>query len=50
MFEGSEVKGLPKVAPRVQGDLEDLRPESASPVTRGSRELRDQSSHQDESR
>lgn len=42
MDEGSEVKGLLKLATREQGDLEDLRSEPASPVAGGSRELQDQ--------
>lgn len=42
MDEGNEVKGLPKVAQKIQGHLKDLQPEPASPVAGWSRELQDQ--------
>lgn len=41
MDKRSEVKGLPKVTLRTQGDLEDLRPEPASPTAGGSGEPQD---------
>lgn len=51
MDEGNEVKGLPKVAQKIQEHPKDLQPEPASLVAGWSRELHEQArSHKDERR
>lgn len=51
MDKRNKVKGLSKVTLRAQGNLEDLRPEPASPTAGRSGELQDYiEGHQDEKR